>query len=423
MFLVPLVPPPVPPALSARAAVLMDGDTGEILSARNADLELPQASTTKLMTALVAAEAGNLDRLVTISTASSEVEGSSMILQAGEQRTIRELLQGLLLVSGNDAAHALAEAVAGSPEAFVARMNDKARDLGLRHTHYANPHGLPDPMHHSSARDLALIARAALANPVVAGIAATKVIDLPGNGLVRHRRLINHNKLLGKFPGAWGGKTGYTSVAGRCFVGSARRDGRYVIEAILDSPRLWVDAANLLNFGIRRFQTFQLAQVGTPMGSVSIENGELGEVPIALARPAALVAPRGTRTPRSYTELSEVQAPIRAGQTLGHLVAVRDGRELGRWPLVATRDVGEATSWLVRILQGLGVAVAGLFALVLPRVVVRGYRRWRRNEDRRRAFRERRARAAALTQVPLVQRPAPTRALTQPLAGPRTTFL
>ena len=109
--------------------------------------------------------------------------------------------------------------------------------------------------------------------------------------------------------------------------------------------------------------------------------------------------------------------------SLGHLVAVRDGRELGRWPLVATRDVGEATSWLVRILQGLGVAVAGLLALVLPRVVVRGYRRWRRNEDRRRAFRERRARAAALTQVPLVQRPAPTRALTQPLAGPRTTFL
>lgn len=420
MLLVPLVPPPVPPALSARAAVLMDGDTGAILMARNPDLELPQASTTKLMTALVAAESGQLDRVVTISSASAAVEGSSMILEAGEQRTIRELLQGLLLVSGNDAAFSLAEAIGGNPQGFVDRMNAKARQLGLKHTHYANPHGLPDPTHHSSARDLAIIARAAFAHPVVAEIAATKVIDLPGNGLVRTRRLVNHNKLLGKFPGAWGGKTGYTSVAGRCFVGSARRDGRYVIEAILDSPRLWVDAANLLNFGIKRFQTFQLGQVGTPMGSVSIEDGVDHEVPLALARRAALVAPRGTREPQSFTELSKVQAPVRAGQTLGHLVAVRDGEELGRWPLVATHDVAEATPWPLRLVQGLAILFGLLF---VPRLVFGFVRRWRRAGQRRRAYAARRAQAAGLTQVPLVQRPAPTRALTAPLSGPRTTYL
>lgn len=391
-----LAVPPPPPAITARAAVLIDGDTGQILYSRNAHQHLPQASTTKLMTALVAVEQGRLNTLVTIASRSAETAGSSMYLETGEKLSLEQLLYGLLLVSGNDAADAIATEIGGSTEGFVQRMNARAAAMGLKDTHYANPHGLPDPAHYSSAADLATIARIALANSAVARIADTRTLDLPGNNRIEKRHLVNHNKLLGWFPGAWGGKTGYTAVAGRCFVGSARRDGRYVIEAILDSTHLWQDAASLLNYGIDAFQTTQVGAPNATFGSVTIRDGEALTVAAILRRAALVTLPaqEATTALTNRVELNDgVDAPVRLGERVGRLIISKEGRDIATFPLISSASVERAPSLLERLagatvwfLSG-GFLSLGLFSLL------------RFRQLRRRAkMRARRARTAALVE-------------------------
>lgn len=361
-----LAVPPPPPAITAKSAVVMDGDTGQILYQRNANVRLAQASTTKLMTALVAAEQGQLSQLVSISSSSAEIGGSSMYLEDGERLSLEQLMYGLLLVSGNDAADAIAHSVGGSADAFIGLMNARATSLGMLNTHYANPHGLPDPNHFSSALDMAILGRTALANTTVARIAGTRSAQLPGNGRTKHvqRSLVNHNKLLGWFPGAWGGKTGYTSAAGRCFIGSARRNGRYVVEAILDSPKLWQDAASLLNYGIEAYSTTQVAAPNTAFGTVRVKEGEEGQVSAVLSKAARVTMPLGepaTSLEHKAVLTDSIEAPVRFGENVGKLVITRYGRQLAEFPLVAGAPVERAPSLVVRIAGAIGWLACGGF--------------------------------------------------------------
>ena len=203
-------------ALSASAAVTMDADTGETLFASNADSRLPMASTTKIMTALVALGEGDLDRVFTVKR-EYMAEGSSMYLQEGERLTLREALYGLLLSSGNDAAAAVA-GECGGMTAFVEKMNAKAAELGLSDTHFENPSGLPAENHYTTARELAEITAAALRDPVFRDMVSTKTCTAAG------RTLVNHNRLLSMYDGAIGVKTGFTRAAGRCLVSAAERN-------------------------------------------------------------------------------------------------------------------------------------------------------------------------------------------------------
>lgn len=411
-----LAVPPPPPAITARAAVVVDGDTGQILYQRNANLRLPQASTTKLMTALVAAEQGRLDQVVTISSASAEIGGSSMYLEEGERLTLEQLMYGLLLVSGNDAADAIATAVGGSTPAFVDRMNARAASLGMADTHYANPHGLPDPNHYSTALDMAILGRTALANTTVARIAGTRLARLPGNGRTRNvqRTLVNHNKLLGWFPGAWGGKTGYTSVAGRCFIGSARRNGRYVVEAILDSPKLWQDAAALLNYGIDAYSTTQVAAPNTAFGTVPVRDGEEAHVTAILSKAARVTMPVGekaTSLEHRAVLASSIDAPVRIGENVGKLIISRHGRQLAEFRLVAAAPVERAPSLVARIATAAGWFVCGgilsLGVFTLLRI---------RQLRRKAQLRARRQRLAAVSSPPdTVRLVKATSAVTQAL--------
>ncbi|HEV8353952.1 MAG TPA: D-alanyl-D-alanine carboxypeptidase family protein [bacterium] len=238
-----------PPAVDAAAVVLADASTGRILYAHNAHRRLPPASTTKMMTAILAVEALPLDALVRISArAAVERSGAAIGLEAGDRWKVDDLLHAMLMHSANDAAVALAEAVSGSVEAFVARMNERARVLGARDTHFVTPNGRYHPDHLSSAYDLARIARAALAHPTVARIVALRTWQLTRPGAAP-RMLINTNRLLWQVRGADGVKTGWIAESGRCVVGSATRGGRRLIVVLLNAPRMFTDAGRLLEYG------------------------------------------------------------------------------------------------------------------------------------------------------------------------------
>ena len=357
----PALARPDAPGVAARAAIVIDGLSGQVLYGKNIHERLPQASTTKMMAALVALEHGNLSDVVEISAAAARVEGSSMYLEAGEHLTLEQLLYGMMLVSGNDATTAVAEHVGGSVEAFVAMMNRKAAELGLADTHYANPHGLPNPDHHSSASDLATIARTAFLNPTMAKISATRTMDLPGNSRIKKRLLVNHNKLLRAYPGAWGGKTGYTTVAGKCFVGSAKREGRYVIEALLSDPDCWKDAERLLDYGVLGFESLPVLTPADSLGHVMVSGGSVRSVRAVLLQPLTLSVPRGSGMPKVDTHAllrEDVTAPVTPGQPVGTLEVTDQGKLVASAPLVAAEavpvagpilgDLGAIFTWFLK---------------------------------------------------------------------------
>ena len=255
------------PRLSAKSAVLLDASTGRVLYASHAEDKSLIASTTKIMTALVICEAGDLDRTVVIPPEAVGIEGSSMYLKAGEVLSVHELLYGLMLRSGNDAAVALALADSGSISVFAMRMNEKAAVLGLKNTHYANPHGLDSEENYSTALDLARLTRFALQNPDFAQLVSTKSVT------IGDRVLTNHNKLLWQYSGAIGVKTGYTRTAGRILVGAAERDGRRLIAVTIADPNDWADHAALLDYGFSQFSERQLVTADSVVGQIPVISG------------------------------------------------------------------------------------------------------------------------------------------------------
>lgn len=236
--------------VSGKSSIVICADTNQVLYGENQHKKMPMASTTKIMTAIVALEHGNTTDMVTVSENASRQEGSSVYLRPGDKVSLSDLLYALMLNSGNDAAMAIAEHISKTSEDFVLLMNEKATELGCRNTHFKNPSGLPDDDHYSTAYDMAIIMSYSIKNDEFAKIVATKEHQIQTADSITYLR--NHNKLLWQYPTCIGGKTGFTKVAGRCFVSCAKKDGVSLVAVTLDAPDDWNDHKSLLDFGFEK---------------------------------------------------------------------------------------------------------------------------------------------------------------------------
>lgn len=259
---------------SAVASILLDQTSGRVLYGKNEDSEQKIASLTKIMTAIIAIEQGDLQDLVTIQPSAVGVEGSSIYLKANEKVTLETLLYGLMLRSGNDAATAIAQHIGGSVEGFVYLMNEKAQVLGLEHTHFTNPHGLDAPNHYSSAKDLALLTQYALRNPTFQQIVKTELKTVEWPGEQWKRTMLNKNKLLKLYPFADGVKTGFTKQARRTLVTSATKDGQQLIAVTLNDGNDWQDHMNLFDYGFQNFQLKEVITKGQKITATEVFNEE-----------------------------------------------------------------------------------------------------------------------------------------------------
>ncbi len=311
-------------AVSAEKAIVLDAVSGRVLYEKNADERSLIASTTKIMTALVVCEQCNVLDRMRIPKEAVGIEGSSMYLREGEVLTIQELLYGLMLSSGNDAAVALAIYCGGTVEGFAELMNDKARALGMTQSHFENPNGLDSPEHYSTARDLAILASCAMENPIFSKTVSTKTVT------VGERYLCNHNKLLWQVEGADGVKTGYTKAAGRILVSSATRNGRRIIVVTLNDPCDWRDHAALLEEGFARFTVERIVSKGDLIDTVDVAGGEHQKVEI-LADEDFDYAIAPEETPQLMRPgIGFAYAPIVEGADAGFVYVLIQGKAVGK---------------------------------------------------------------------------------------------
>lgn len=300
--------------------IVMEVESGRVLSETKADLRLPMASTTKILTALIVAEDCPLDDVVTVPERCAGVEGSSIYLVAGEKITVKDLLYGLMLRSGNDCAETLALYHSGSIEKFAEIMNERAKAMGARDSHFTNPHGLPDEDHYTTARDLGKIACRAMKNPVFREIVSTKTHVIPDGGCGYARRLENKNKMLYNYEGANGVKTGFTKAAGRCLVSAACRNGMQLVCVVLDSPSMYERSAELLDGA---FSEYAYEKVFDAQESVYAAPSEIqGKVCKMACRndfyyPLAEGERERVRVEAEYP--SEIKLPVYSGEEMGIL--------------------------------------------------------------------------------------------------------
>lgn len=320
------------PETSAQSLVLMHMDTGQILYAKDADAQRLIASTTKIMTALVVLENCAPDETVEILPAYTGIEGSSMYLKAGERYTVLDLLYGMLLVSGNDAATALACHCAGSLEAFAELMNAKAAALGLTNTSFENPHGLDGKNQYSSAADLAEITREAMKNETFCEIVSSKTYTQG------EQSYMNHNKLLWNYEGVVGVKTGYTMAAGRTLVSAAERDGLRLICVTLSDPDDWRDHKALYDWGFSSFAFQDILPLGT-ICTLPVISGEKQSVGITAGEPARLLVEKGEALGFSLELPEFVYAGVKAGDCAGRIFIQSGDRDIAEFPLYYSEDV------------------------------------------------------------------------------------
>ncbi len=323
------------PSVSARCAVLMTAD-GDVLFEKNADERVPMASTTKIMTCLIALETLDASDEVAVTDESAGIEGSSLYLKAGDRVSVKDLVYGAMLRSANDAASALAVFSAGSEESFAEMMNGKAESLGMTSTHFTNPHGLPSDGHYTTARDFALLAAYAMRNEDFAAVAGTKEYVVTVNGCEK-KPVRNHNRLLFSYDGACGVKTGFTKDSGRCLVSCAKRGGVTLVCVTLDAPNDWEDHRTLLDLGFGLCSHEVLCEAGEiekalhvfGAGYVRAVNGEAIEATVRNGGEVTFVF-YGDRFPA---------LPIYEGDPIGKVRAVSGGRIVGEADMVATEDV------------------------------------------------------------------------------------
>lgn len=320
-------------AISAQKAILMDAETGRVIYEKDAHSRSLIASTTKIMTALVVCEQCNVLDRMRIPKEAVGIEGSSMYLKEGEVLTVQDLLYGMMLHSGNDAAVALAIYCGGTVEGFAQLMNDKAHRLGLTGTHFENPNGLDSPGHYSTARDLAVLTAYAMKNPIFAQTVSTK------NVRVGERSLQNHNKLLWRVDGADGVKTGYTKAAGRILVSSAQRDGRRLICVTINDGNDWADHQSLLNDGFSRYARKQIVTKGDVLGTRAIAGGRTDEVQLLAAND--FVFPLSSQEePKIVTSGPDfAYAPVVQGADAGYAYILLDEKTVGKVPLIYGQTV------------------------------------------------------------------------------------
>ena len=319
--------PPDARAMSAEKAVLLDAVSGRVLYEKNPDQRSLIASTTKIMTALVVCEQCNVLDRMRVPREAVRIEGSSMYLQEGEILTLQELLYGLMLSSGNDAAVALAIYCGGTVEGFAEMMNDKARVLGLKGTHFENPHGLDSPGHYSTARDLAVLAAYAMENPVFYKTVSAKTVTLG------QRCLRNHNKLLWQVEGADGVKTGFTKAAGRILVSSATREGRRLVAVTIHDPNDWLDHAALLEEGFSRYRVRRIVSRGETAGVLEVAGSPGGSVQLLVAEDFSYAVAENEKVSLALVGPGFVYAPVAAGADAGFAYVCIDGNAVGKVPL------------------------------------------------------------------------------------------
>ena len=297
------------------------------------------ASTTKVMTALLALEECDLTELVTAGHNAFGVPGTSIYLSEGETLTMEDMLYGLMLASGNDAAVAIAEHIDGSVAAFCERMTARARELGCEHTVFLTPHGLPQDGHYTTAHDLALIAREAMKNETFRQIVSTTRATIPWEGREYDRILNNKNKLLTTYPGATGIKTGYTRAAGRCLVSSAQRDGMELICVVLNCADWFDESARLLDAAFAEYGWFTMLEAGETVREMQVEVSDGAMLPIVAQGELGGVASKDS-LPSLELELPErLEAPIDRGEPLGTARMVVQGETVAQVPLVAGEAV------------------------------------------------------------------------------------
>ncbi len=375
------------PQITATAALLMDATTGEVLYTRNPDERRAPASTTKILTALVALEEGELDDLITVGPNPPRVEGTRIYLEEGETVRLEDLLYGMMLNSGNDAALAIAEHYGGSADGFARLMNKKAAELGASHSHFVTSNGLSAPEHHTTARDLALIARAAMQEPTFRQIVATKTRSWHGQAW--ESSLLNRNGLLWSYEGASGIKTGYTSEARNCLVGSATRGNQNLIAVVLDvagRKTAEQEVAALLDYGFQEFCTINLARSGQIMTVLETKKGQ--KIELAADRSLVVTCRRedSFSLPAGQVRMYYVRGPAEVGTIVGEMVFQHKSKTMGKVNLVNQQVVPapplSAGDWWLR----LSLVLIGLWLLLLLRNYLRVRRLRRSYINRKRSF-------------------------------------
>lgn len=347
--------------ISARAATLYEPETGRFLYEKNKDLPLPMASTTKIMTALVTLENSSLYDVVKIDGSAVGVEGSSAYLRQGDERTVEELLYALLLQSANDAAVAIACHVGGSVGGFADMMNAKAEELGLRSTHFTNPHGLDDEEHYTTAGELAVITSHALKNGIFKEIVSTYKKSFSDG--MSSRIYVNHNKLLNRYDGCIGVKTGFTKKSGRCLVGASEKDGLTFITVTLDAPDDWNDHRTLFDIGHDTLEKLSFAKKEQFVYTIPVINGTKDTVKISNGNALEKIVDKGEYEVKEYVKLAKfATAPIKQGDVFGEVIFTLDGEYIGSVKLTAdaTVDVPKKKGLFERIKDILRVGESAL---------------------------------------------------------------
>ncbi|SFM85506.1 D-alanyl-D-alanine carboxypeptidase family protein [Thermodesulforhabdus norvegica] len=351
------------PSVESRSAVLIEPETGSIIYESNPDEKLPPASLTKIMTLYIlfeAIERGDVkpDDLVFVSKNAWKTGGSRMFLEVGSRVPVRELIKGIAVASGNDACVAIAEHIAGSVEAFVNIMNQKAQKMGLHSTHFVNPHGLDDPEQYTTARDIARLASIYI-RTFPQALEYHSMVEYTYNGITQY----NRNRLLRRYPNVDGLKTGYVSRGGYHLVATAKRDGLRLIAVVMGAPKPVVrerDCAELLSFGFRSYTLIDPTQKIRPI-SVKVWKGVVDETQI-IPEPAERILIRKIDADRVETRLNvpeEITAPVRAGEVVGSATFYLDGKQLSSVNLITKTAIAKAP-WYTSILQSIKRKV-GLF--------------------------------------------------------------
>lgn len=362
------------PQINGKSALLMDAKSGQVLYEKEKDEQLPPASTTKILTAIMAIESGRLDEIVTVGTNPTLVEGTSVYLTDGEKVKLRDLVRAALLHSANDAALAIAEYLGGSVQDFAVMMNAKAKSLGAVNSNFVNPHGLSQEGHYSTAYDLALIGRYAMCNETFRQMVEAKILDWEGQAW--QTRLININRILWSYEGANGVKTGYTKEARYTIVASAARDNRTYLAVVLGSPGnlIYQDAEALLDYGFKNFQELELASPQTIAAAVEVNRGQ--KLELVPKEDFSLSLPQESiMKVESRVILNNLPQEIAQGDMVGQMVFLVNGIEAGRIDLLAKNNISPVFS----ILNALLYLGSGLFFL---QIVFRVYNRLRRRRRR-----------------------------------------
>jgi D-alanyl-D-alanine carboxypeptidase (penicillin-binding protein 5/6) len=331
--------------LPAQSAVLISQNTGQVLFGQNPDLPLPPASITKVMTMLLVAEALEarditLEDTVTASLYASSMGGSQIWLEPGEEMTVHDLFKAVAISSANDAATALAEHLSGSEDVFVARMNRRAAELGMANTHFENCNGLDAEGHLTTARDIAIMSRELMRHPIISEYSTVWMDSLRGG----ETELVNTNKLVRFYQGCTGLKTGTTDGAGSCLSATATRDGLGLVAVVMGcatSNERFAAARGLLDYGFAGYVMAEVPPVQGQLLPVKVLRGLSADVPVTCEPPADLLVERGQEDAieQLITIVSDVEAPVEAGQTLGKVTITVDGEQVGEYPVRAVTDI------------------------------------------------------------------------------------